>query len=169
MHLKDLKYFSNIQMPVCTDLSTAFSGSNIENLIDLNLNFCNAKNSSYLFSTSLMLQQINNCTINLSQSNNASGMFSASYNLTYANLSNFYMNNVKDCSYMFFRCNNLENFYSDRRIFESPIDLSHMFDSCNNLISLPGHLFWSSVDWSNVNDIERMFAYCKNMSHLSIS
>ena len=59
-------------MPVCTDVSNAFSGSNIENLIDLNLNFCNAKNSSRLFYNIQILQQINNCTIDLSQSNDAS-------------------------------------------------------------------------------------------------
>ena len=169
LHLNDLKYFSNIQMPVCTDVSNAFSGSNIENLIDLNLNFCNAKNSSHLFYNIQILQQINNCTIDLSQSNDASWMFGIFYNLTYADLSNFYMNNVKNCSYMFFKCNNLENFSSQRKIFESPINLSHMFDGCNNLINLPGGLFWHSVDWSNVNNIAQMFAHCNNMSHLSIS
>lgn len=169
LHLNDLKYFSNIQMPVCTDVSNAFTGSNIENLIDLNLNFCNAKNSSYLFYNSQILQQINNCTINLSQSNNAYEMFGWSHNLTYADLSNFYMNNVKNCSCMFIGCDNLESVICQRGIFESPIDLSGMFRDCNNLTNLPGHLFWSSVDWSNVNDIEQMFLHCNKLSQVSIA
>ena len=168
MHLNDLKYFSNTPLSACTSLTATFGGSNIENLIDLNLNFYNAKDSTILFSNCPMLQRVDNCTINLNQSNNAYLMFGVSENLTYVNLSNFDMKNVKDCSSMFSHCNKLENIVCDKGLFESPIDLSWMFYECNNLINIPGGLFWSSIDWSNVNDVSRMFEGCNKLSDFSI-
>lgn len=168
MHLNDLKYFSNTPLSACTSVTATFRDSNIENLIDLNLNFYNAKNSDLLFSNCPMLQRIDNCTINLNQSNNAYLMFGVSENLTYVNLFNFDMKNVKDCSSMFSHCDKLENIVCDKGLFESPIDLSWMFYECNNLINIPGGLFWRSIDWSNVNSVEKMFTGCNKLSNFSI-
>ena len=78
------------------------------------------------------------------------------------------MKNVKDCSSMFSHCDKLENIVCDKGLFESPIDLSWMFYECNNLINIPGGLFWYSIDWSNVNDVSRMFEGCNKLSDFSI-
>lgn len=179
LNIKSANGYDNGILLATTNLCARDGSPNFIN-INIDLNFTNVRDMSFMFRSQGLTKRIEFSSLNTSNLTNTSHMFNGCYNLI--SVPNFDISHVTNMSYMFSGCYNLTSFPAINT--SAAIYTGYMFSYCSNLRSITNinlsnassasYMFYYATNLANVSNItlndtstSGMFAYCSNLTSVS--
>lgn len=188
-----MHYWTNAQIMKVTDESNYLfygmkNATSIE--VDSRISTKEMHDMSLMFAGCARVTTLDLSSFDTSDTSDMSGMFSGCSSLRSVNLSSFDTSGTSDMNAMFYGCSSLTSLDLSRFNGHSLQDMGAMFSGCSSLTSLK--LFatssslrkiWeafkdcgkietldlSSLDTSNVTDMERLFSGCRRLKNIYVS
>lgn len=124
----------------------------------------NITDTSYMFSNSSGLTELNLSSLDTSEVTDMRYMFNGNGNLTELNLSNFNTDKVTNMSCIFYSCGGLTKLDLSNFNTSKVTNMYQMFYRCQNLVELD----LSSFDTNKVTNMGQMFYMCSNLTKLDL-